>query len=195
MDVPDCPEGTELRCDQMIDCCPSCRCGKVLFMTNGITREWIILCWWSVSQQQFQECMLCKYSTTLKLSLYNLDLKCKSTCCCYFIFPIDVHCHLLKYLLLKLLCIASGRQLGYFFTALACIIKHLKEVLRSFWPRRVQHSPQRLVWTGSVHAAMLSSVCLWALWLWPLPSIDLGQKSKSEDLANWPQCGKTPSHV
>ncbi|KAM6438314.1 von Willebrand factor [Rhynochetos jubatus] len=26
MDVPDCPEGTELRCDQMIDCCPSCRC-------------------------------------------------------------------------------------------------------------------------------------------------------------------------
>uniref|UniRef100_A0A803VYC1 von Willebrand factor n=1 Tax=Ficedula albicollis TaxID=59894 RepID=A0A803VYC1_FICAL len=28
MDVPDCPEGTELRCDQVIDCCPSCRCGK-----------------------------------------------------------------------------------------------------------------------------------------------------------------------
>lgn len=28
MDVPDCPEGTELRCDQIIDCCPSCRCGK-----------------------------------------------------------------------------------------------------------------------------------------------------------------------
>ncbi|KAM6093690.1 von Willebrand factor [Chlamydotis macqueenii] len=26
MDVPDCPEGTELRCDQIIDCCPSCRC-------------------------------------------------------------------------------------------------------------------------------------------------------------------------
>ncbi|KAF2986880.1 hypothetical protein EK904_012232, partial [Melospiza melodia maxima] len=26
MDVPDCPEGTELRCDQVIDCCPSCRC-------------------------------------------------------------------------------------------------------------------------------------------------------------------------
>uniref|UniRef100_A0A674GH51 von Willebrand factor n=1 Tax=Taeniopygia guttata TaxID=59729 RepID=A0A674GH51_TAEGU len=26
MDVPECPEGTELRCDQVIDCCPSCRC-------------------------------------------------------------------------------------------------------------------------------------------------------------------------
>lgn len=26
MDVPDCPEGTELHCDQVIDCCPSCRC-------------------------------------------------------------------------------------------------------------------------------------------------------------------------
>ncbi|XP_009706558.1 PREDICTED: von Willebrand factor-like [Cariama cristata] len=26
MDVPDCPEGTELRCDQITDCCPSCRC-------------------------------------------------------------------------------------------------------------------------------------------------------------------------
>ncbi|OXB54549.1 hypothetical protein ASZ78_009896, partial [Callipepla squamata] len=26
MDVPDCPDGTELRCDQIIDCCPSCRC-------------------------------------------------------------------------------------------------------------------------------------------------------------------------
>ncbi|XP_066039748.1 von Willebrand factor [Chamaea fasciata] len=29
MDVPDCPEGTELRCDQMIDCCPSCRCAPL----------------------------------------------------------------------------------------------------------------------------------------------------------------------
>uniref|UniRef100_A0A8U7MAY2 von Willebrand factor n=1 Tax=Corvus moneduloides TaxID=1196302 RepID=A0A8U7MAY2_CORMO len=37
MDVPDCPEGTELRCDQVIDCCPSCRCGKVWGMTNSIT--------------------------------------------------------------------------------------------------------------------------------------------------------------
>uniref|UniRef100_A0A8C9MZR3 von Willebrand factor n=1 Tax=Serinus canaria TaxID=9135 RepID=A0A8C9MZR3_SERCA len=37
MDVPDCPEGTELRCDQVIDCCPSCRCGKVWGMANGIT--------------------------------------------------------------------------------------------------------------------------------------------------------------
>lgn len=44
MDVPDCPEGTELRCDQIIDCCPSCRCGKLLCMTNGITGEWIISC-------------------------------------------------------------------------------------------------------------------------------------------------------
>ncbi|XP_013803060.1 von Willebrand factor [Apteryx mantelli] len=26
MDVPDCTEGTELRCDQVKDCCPSCRC-------------------------------------------------------------------------------------------------------------------------------------------------------------------------
>ncbi|XP_041282783.1 von Willebrand factor [Onychostruthus taczanowskii] len=29
MDVPDCPEGTELRCDQVIDCCPSCRCAPL----------------------------------------------------------------------------------------------------------------------------------------------------------------------
>lgn len=29
MDVPDCPDGTELRCDQVIDCCPSCRCVPV----------------------------------------------------------------------------------------------------------------------------------------------------------------------
>ncbi|NWS13317.1 VWF factor, partial [Pachyramphus minor] len=26
MDVPACPEGTELQCNQIIDCCPSCRC-------------------------------------------------------------------------------------------------------------------------------------------------------------------------
>lgn len=42
IDVPDCPEGTELRCDQVIDCCPSCRCGKVWGMTNGITPALIV---------------------------------------------------------------------------------------------------------------------------------------------------------
>lgn len=65
MDMPDCPEGTELRCDQVIDCCPSCRCGKVLCMTNGIAS---LTCWCLVSQQQFPKCMFCKYTTALKLS-------------------------------------------------------------------------------------------------------------------------------
>ncbi|XP_009067771.1 PREDICTED: von Willebrand factor-like, partial [Acanthisitta chloris] len=39
MDVPDCPEGTELRCNQIIDCCPSCRCAVNLAQHNYRRQE------------------------------------------------------------------------------------------------------------------------------------------------------------
>uniref|UniRef100_A0A803V778 von Willebrand factor n=1 Tax=Ficedula albicollis TaxID=59894 RepID=A0A803V778_FICAL len=53
MDVPDCPEGTELRCDQVIDCCPSCRCGKV------VTNDKLVLVFQHGRRLMVDQCTTC----------------------------------------------------------------------------------------------------------------------------------------
>lgn len=109
MDVPDCPEGTELRCDQIIDCCPSCRCGKVLCTTNGIENEssHVLVSCFSTAISEVCVMQVWYYFVDLQ---YNLDIEYNSTCCYYFLFAADVHCLLLNYLAWNLFCIASERH-------------------------------------------------------------------------------------
>ncbi|XP_019473119.1 von Willebrand factor-like [Meleagris gallopavo] len=53
MDVPDCPDGTELRCDQVIDCCPSCRCVPV----NGCPLNGTVIGPWQ--RMMVDQCTTC----------------------------------------------------------------------------------------------------------------------------------------
>lgn len=65
--------------------------------------------------------------------LYNMDIMYNSTCCCYF--RTDISCLLLNYLLLKLFCIAWERHTRLCFYSFGLHVKHLKELLKCFWPR------------------------------------------------------------
>ncbi|XP_009511474.2 von Willebrand factor [Phalacrocorax carbo] len=61
MDVPDCPEGTELRCDQIIDCCTSCRCVPL----NGChVNGTVIAPWRHLMMDQCTTCLCSLQSTT-----------------------------------------------------------------------------------------------------------------------------------
>uniref|UniRef100_A0A8C2U1F5 von Willebrand factor n=1 Tax=Coturnix japonica TaxID=93934 RepID=A0A8C2U1F5_COTJA len=78
MDIPDCPDGTELRCDQVIDCCPSCRCGKALCMTNEISEELIISCPWK--RMMVDQCTTCICSLQ-SVSSQRYSLTCTKFSC------------------------------------------------------------------------------------------------------------------
>uniref|UniRef100_A0A8C3PPM6 von Willebrand factor n=1 Tax=Calidris pygmaea TaxID=425635 RepID=A0A8C3PPM6_9CHAR len=74
MDVPDCPEGTELRCNQIIDCCPSCRCEPL----NGCPLNGTVIGpWRRLIVDQCTTCVCSLQST----SSQRYTLKCTKLSC------------------------------------------------------------------------------------------------------------------
>ncbi|NXC45571.1 VWF factor, partial [Penelope pileata] len=74
MDVPDCPEGTELRCDQVIDCCPSCRCVPV----NGCPLNGTVIGPWK--RLMVDQCTTCVCSLQ-SMSSRRYSLTCTKFSC------------------------------------------------------------------------------------------------------------------
>ncbi|XP_040421957.1 von Willebrand factor isoform X2 [Cygnus olor] len=74
MDVPDCPEGTELRCDQIIDCCPSCRCVPV----NGCPLNGTVIGPWK--RLMVDQCTTCLCSLQ-SMSSRRYSLTCTKFSC------------------------------------------------------------------------------------------------------------------